>query len=75
MSVLSVCIACSFVCAAKQVYMGLLQTYKLWINKLAMEMVEPLKAKLYRETFCNKFIRQNPDTRVGVVACVLGITV
>ena len=39
-----------------QVYQGLLGTYKLWLNKLASEIVEPLKAEFYSNVFVNKFL-------------------
>lgn len=58
-----------------QMYVSLLGTYKLWINTLALEIVEPLKADFYNDVFVNKYVRASQATRVGVVACVLGIRV
>ena len=43
-----------------QMYVSLLGTYKLWINTLALEIVEPLKADFYNDVFVNKFLVCRP---------------
>ena len=45
-----------------QACVGLLGTYKLWLNKLALEIVDPLKSEFYNDVSVNKFLE---GTQVG----------